>query len=461
MFHALRSASLATLSTLLLVSPSATAQNSRFEGQVEVMRGRAVLHEENGSKRLLGTREQFRTPDQAHLELGAGAELRLSWPGLASLRVWGPASLDWQPWKPSIQVPGREPGLAWRVTEMAWADLEVRRGVHRLELPGDWSARIEQSALHLRSLPWGPIEVRHHAGQVLQMLWSGDPHHVRPPLTIYPGSSLRLDQPPEGAEDVSRHARAWDMPTWPWSRRTDRPGEAEERRHLAELGELQRRGPAAWPRSEGARERTGEFHDRENLDTELLGGDPEGSGQPAQRPELNEAPTPQPWSRQAPPALPAQPAPETAPDPDPEREAPEAEPESATDSSLPAESSRTTRIERLPEPKPDAQARQKDERSTPSIPDDSKRWRGVQASQRIPAGRVWVQKSAGVEVRASSGTRWKVLVDRSAKSGIWCFAPKKDFFMKPGSIAVFDSEGGMETSYGSIQGHPAAAAAPE
>lgn len=475
MLHALRPASyLVALCTLSMVSPSAAAQGSSFQGRVEVLRGRAVLFDEDGSRRLLGTLEEFRLPEQAHLELGAGAELRLSWPGLASMNLWGPASLDWQPWEPRAATPEREPGLAWRVSELAWADLEVRKGVHRLELPGDWSARLEKSAVHLRSLPWGPIEVRHHAGRVIQMLWSGDPQHVRPPLTIYPGSSLRLDQPPEGADDVSRHARAWDLPTWPWSRRTDNAEQADDRRRLAELTDRQRRGPEAWPAAEGARERASEFQDRRNLYTEVLSDDPEEDPQAAGAYDpieaLEEAPA-KPWqptelSEERPSPSNAVPVrPETQPSADTDSS------DAPTKSSISSQARRRTTLERLPrqEPRPqgrasttEAPAQQvlpprprvsKARGADLDYPEDSPRWRGVKASQRVRAGQTWVQNSRGVEVRASSGERWKVLVDRTAPSGIWCFTPETDYFLKPGSVAVFDADGRMRTSYGMIDSH--------
>jgi hypothetical protein len=459
MLHApRRSAALSVLAfALLLQAPALGKTGSGFEGRVSVLRGRAVLVDEDGSRRLLGTAEDFQAPEKAHLELGAGAEARLTWTGQASLRLWGPASIDWQPWIPRVKSADREPGLAWRVTELAWADLEVRRGVHRIELPGNWSARVEQSAIHLRSLPWGPIEVRHHAGSVLQMLWSGDPHHVRPPLTIYPGSSLRLDQPPEGAEDVTRHARAWDLPTWPWSRRTDSVEQAGERPRLADISDRQARGPESWPVSRDTREQARQFQDRRNLYTEILSEDPE------QKPEASGAHDPVDPEMELPISTP----PAASPKPNLEAGANRPRPSqgggddkgSADDGTPKEDTSRSSLAPEQPQPvRVDPAPRTGEARPThetvPTLPSDSKRWRGLSPAQRTLAGNVWVQRASGVEIRASKDDQWKVLVDSSAQSPIWCLGPRRDLRLQPGSIVVFDAEGVVRSSYGEVETLP-------
>jgi len=96
----------------------------------------------------------------AYLELGVGSEVEVSWPGRASLRVRGPASLDWSeadPLRPAL-----------RIASLGSLELEVRRGGPTLDLPGGW--RLEAAGGALGVVETGAaLELSHHGGAALRV----------------------------------------------------------------------------------------------------------------------------------------------------------------------------------------------------------------------------------------------------------------------------------------------------
>ena len=165
--------------------------------RVEVLAGRAVVHTEGRAEQTLLRAGRAVVEGPAHLEVGAGSEVRLSWAGRASFHLWGPAAIQWR------SIPATEGSasglssyseerLEWRLFDLTWADLEVRRGSHHLYLPDDWRMSCDSGAWHFRRLPSGPLELRHHAGSPVTLTWLGDPARARPPITVYSGSSLRI-----------------------------------------------------------------------------------------------------------------------------------------------------------------------------------------------------------------------------------------------------------------------------
>ncbi len=369
---------------LALSSSFARALAQTPDAQLEVLRGRVVLRQEGQNERLVRTEERLGWAQKVDLEIGAGAEVRVSWAGQASCELWGPAKLEW-----SVE-PGQadqESGLRFQIDELGWADLEIRRGVHRLDLPGHWSARLESGAFHLRSLPSGPMEVRHHAGTPIELFWSGDPAHVRPPITVYAGSSLRLERPPEGPVDQTRKADAWQDPAWPWSRRTDTPEQARDRSAVAEHLERDPRGPrprtSPFEPAKPQRARVNEFQSPAHVTVEVTPRSTTGLANPI---DLR--------GQKAPAATVAAPG------------------------------------QALPLLDP---------------------WRGVAAADRITAGSIWVQRAKGVEVRALEDGRWKVLVDPSIPGKVWCFGRTKDWSLTPGCVVVFEADGSLRTSYGFLE----------
>lgn len=196
------------------------ASDASREARVEVHEGRAVGVRKGAAERTLRRGEPWVTEGEVHLEVGAGAELQVLWPGRGSLQVWGPASLQWGPVDPELATGPDD--LAIRMFDLAWADLETRRGNHQLQLPGGWRARLGAVAIHLRGLPSGPVELRHHAGRPVRLDWRGKDLDARPPITVYPGSNVRLDRPQDPPRSDKRNVNAWGAVEWPW-RRPDRP----------------------------------------------------------------------------------------------------------------------------------------------------------------------------------------------------------------------------------------------
>lgn len=206
------------LFALLALAPLAQddpqAVQARREARVEVHRGRAVAVRKGAAERTLRRGEPWITEGENHLEVGAGSEVRVLWPGRGSLQVWGPASLQWGPMDPKLATGPDD--LSIRLFDVAWADLETRRGEHELLLPGGWRARLEEVAIHIRGLPSGPVELRLRAGRPIRLSWRGDEREARPPITVYPGSSVRLDRPAEPPGTDRRNVKAWGAVEWPW-----------------------------------------------------------------------------------------------------------------------------------------------------------------------------------------------------------------------------------------------------
>ncbi|MEZ5976110.1 MAG: hypothetical protein R3E96_15095 [Planctomycetota bacterium] len=165
---------------------------AELSARIEVRSGRAEIVQQSSETKVLrkGESESFlgwRAPGSAR-----GAEVRIAYSGTASPSLWGPASIDWQ--DAQSGEPGTE-SIRWHLFQATWLTVEVRRGQHHLHLPGNWHARLEGGSMRLRGLSTGPLEMRLHAGQPVQLDWQGDVSMARPPLTIYPGSNIRLEQP--------------------------------------------------------------------------------------------------------------------------------------------------------------------------------------------------------------------------------------------------------------------------
>ncbi|MFT5050096.1 MAG: hypothetical protein ACI8QZ_001490 [Chlamydiales bacterium] len=193
--------SVATITLAALLCGSAAAQQT--SATIQVLRGRVVI--EGGAKpQTLMRNQEFTSDKPLQLEVGAGSEVEIRWSGVASMHVWGPSSLDW--------TPDSDGSVGWSFTDLAWADLEVRRGEHRLDLPGDWRTLVSASAIHLRGLPSGPVELRHHAGPALMLEWRGNPDRVRPPLAVYAGSSLRLESVGESNGNANSRSTQYKKP---------------------------------------------------------------------------------------------------------------------------------------------------------------------------------------------------------------------------------------------------------
>ncbi|TDJ76354.1 MAG: hypothetical protein E2O39_03350 [Planctomycetota bacterium] len=186
------------------------------EARVEVHQGRAVGVRKGAPERTLRRGEPWITAGENHLEVSAGSEVAVLWPGRASLQVWGPASLQWGPVDSELATGPDD--LSIRLFDVARVEFETRRGEHELLLPGGWRARLGEVAIHIRGLPGGPVELRHHAGRPIRLTWRGDVRDARPPITVYPGSNVRLDRPAEPPGTDRHNVQAWDAVEWPWRR---------------------------------------------------------------------------------------------------------------------------------------------------------------------------------------------------------------------------------------------------
>lgn len=138
-------------------------------GEARLVDGREprVLDRRSGASALAATK--------GWVEAGALAEVELAWRGLASARVYGPAS---------FQI-AREPGLVLEHAQVL--ELEVRRGTLALALTGAGSLEVGAGALRVRSLPDGVVELFNRGGGALELRRVGEKS-----LRIGAGERLRL-----------------------------------------------------------------------------------------------------------------------------------------------------------------------------------------------------------------------------------------------------------------------------
>ncbi|MDA1263570.1 MAG: hypothetical protein O2816_00655 [Planctomycetota bacterium] len=428
------------VATLPLALPTAgapaprpfTAQGEAGVCLVEVRRGRVRVMTLDGSHREVTVGQPEAIRGRAHLEVPAGAEARIAWVGQASLTVWGPSALEWQiiarP-NPAGPLPTVAPAnIEWILFDLAWMDLEVRRGVHRLRLPGDWSADIGHGAFALRGLPSGPIEMRHHAGSAAVLRWTGDASQARPQLALTAGSSLRIDRPLPGRADHGFRADAWEDSAWPWRIETDNPADRAERLVL----ELETPYFAGYPTREpgmsGPVNTVKGFADPTKVRLEVVEMAPSQTSSglaqtfvPPAEPEprrtalsplhgrtAHQAPRVEshPRSRQGqPPVAPAQ--------------TPEATPEPAT----------------------------------PTLGDRSA-WRNLTSSQLVGDAPLWIERRSDVTVQQLTSGRSQVVVDALADRSAWCFAPDGDWELQPGCVLVFEPSGKLKLGFGKYERHP-------
>jgi hypothetical protein len=128
-----------------------------------VRAGRASLVQGEDVRVLTRASKPRAVRGEAYAEVAVLAEVELSWPGSASLRVRGPAALEWTP---DGDV---------RVLRAERLELEVRRGVRRLALPGGWSLAVERGAIGAGETPSGDWRVEHRGGSAVPLAKDGEP----------------------------------------------------------------------------------------------------------------------------------------------------------------------------------------------------------------------------------------------------------------------------------------------
>ncbi|MDF1837970.1 MAG: hypothetical protein P1V35_08880 [Planctomycetota bacterium] len=407
------------LAPILAISLSGLATATNNDGlfaRLEVRTGRVQVIQDDTANSTLRRGEDLSVRGATHLEVSSGSEVRISYPGVASMHIWGPASLDWQsvPTQSTSNLENLETlssgGIAWNVFSATWCDLEVRRGRHLLNMPGDWSAVMQGGSVRMRGLTTGPLEVRVNAGDPLQLFWSGDESQARPPLTVYPGSNLRLERPTQAKVDQSGNAVAWQKPAWPYRRSSET---------LAQNTARQERVPTtrkaqSWP----------ELSPAANLDQTQA---QVGFKPPVERVQVTVEPQ---RFAQRQPVVPQRNV--------VQRQAPVVQ---------------TTRQPVASQPvQPVVRSVPQANRGTAYVADH---WRNVSLNKLISCGAVVVEDRPGVETRVFAGGRRKVLVDRFDGSSTWVFGQDKDHHLLPGSVAVFDEKGKLVLSHGNIETYAA------
>lgn len=399
-------------------SAQVTSEATRLQtARVEVADGRVTLIGSGAPHRTLRKGEREDSTGRSQLEVPFGSEARISWSGTCSVHVFGPSSIEWDRHGASIGV---------KFHELAWADFECREGRHELFLPSEWTGTFGRSAFHVRGVAGGPCELRLQAGAPLSLQWEGHNRFTLPPMHLYPGSSVRLDRPRFMNSPVAAAGSSgtWetevDQFSWPWSTRA-RPGQpAGNRLAAGEVPEslrlhqqsahlkegLHGPGATAWP------------HPRPSVTEEPITY--------AQEPVTPHAPTVEFegfwWS--PPGKLPGAEA------------APSAVPSPAAGSTQPG----VPAVKARPAPEP------AHERAAFS-PDQ---WRGFSREDLNHSGAIVAERSNEVEYRVLGQGRCKILVSMTATQPRWCFTPKVDLQMQPGSVAVIESDGTLRMCFGEV-----------
>src|SRR5262245_3724452 len=139
------------------------------QGEARLAEGRAVrvLERRTGTVALAG--------ECGWLEVSARSAVELSWRGLASATLEGPAMFR------LTRVPGLE------LEHAQVLELEVRRGTFAFELAGVGSFELGAGALQVRTLPGGVFELLNRGGGALALERAGERA-----LKVAPGQRLRL-----------------------------------------------------------------------------------------------------------------------------------------------------------------------------------------------------------------------------------------------------------------------------
>ncbi|MEE2940507.1 MAG: hypothetical protein VX460_09000, partial [Planctomycetota bacterium] len=100
-----------------------------------------------------------------------------------------------------------------------------------------------------------------------------------------------------------------------------------------------------------------------------------------------------------------------------------------------------------------AEARRARSEAPQVVPFDPAQWRGLRRAQLNGTGGVAAERGSGVEVRVLGGGRTKVFVSSGSPAPRWCFTPRADYLMQPGAVAVFEADGRLRMSFGTLEEH--------
>jgi hypothetical protein len=130
--------------------------------RLAVHAGRATLVQGEAIAILTRVSARRDVRGEAYVEIGVLGELELAWPGAASLRVSGPAALEWGP------------SGDLRVLRAARLELEVRRGVRAVDLPGGWAVDVGRGAIGAAERATGDWLVENRGGADVAVRRDGD-----------------------------------------------------------------------------------------------------------------------------------------------------------------------------------------------------------------------------------------------------------------------------------------------
>lgn len=155
---------------------------------VRVLRGRARLAQEESVRTLTPPDGPGSGAGEAALGLGSGAAVEVAWRALGSMRLAGPAEVEWgtAPETGELEV---------IVGAAAALEVEARRSSLRLELAHGWRLEVAQAALQIAEDPHGGWVVRHHGGAPARVR-SRVPREERWPRVVRPGEEIRLGARP-------------------------------------------------------------------------------------------------------------------------------------------------------------------------------------------------------------------------------------------------------------------------
>jgi hypothetical protein len=468
---------LAPLILALLLASAPVAGQVR----IEVLEGRAQLVTAERVEQLAPNAAPRASSAAGHLTVRAASRLRLTWPGRASVLVQGPAALEWHA---DVGVPGPDgaPGraaaadtLVLAVVELGQLDVEVRRGVLQLSLPESWRASLCGVAVQLAALPSGAVELVHHAGAPVELEWTGERSASRPPIRVPAGSSVRLARPRHSPQESPLEAQRapWpaDADEWPWRAPSDTPELRAAR--VAQPRRTER--PEGWRSgAEGAvgvqwvsHVESSDVDGRARLLPVAAGSDTnttpgrgkweDGARTRAERRAQERAAgvtSAQAPAAQAPPRVTVRPTPSA--------HAPPAAPEAAVIGvvALPpvhGEPVAPGAPFALPEGIAPSEPVALLDRNAPIEPIrfEPADWRGTPRTGLEGVGPIAVQRAPGVEVRALSARRVRVLVDGSVRGPVWCFAPGRDLRLGPGATVVFEADGSERMRLGAVESYEA------
>lgn len=424
----------APLSTQAPVSMVNPTVDMAIDARIDMLHGRAVLVGGGAQTQTLRRSETKLAAGPSHFEVSAGAQARISWLGTMSVDVYGPAIMEW-----------RTEGDAIRVVfeQLTWADFETRSGQHTVDLPSNWRATCARSSFSLRGIAGGPSELRLNAGTPVRVDWQGPSNQMRPPVTVYPGSSVRLDTPRHAPmepsiADGSRAGSPWaSQPasgetSWPYRDRADTDVQVAERGTLSRETNRLNEMPGI-PNGEVTRIRTYEQDGTSNV-RPIVGNGAVTSSQvsvaPSTKPNVEVTERPSLSDGRA--TL-------------PRRE----------ESAPPARRVSPMSVAKAPQVAPSANQASSAPEAT-SVPQAAAGfvladWRNVAQASLNGAGVVAAEKAPGVEVRILGAGRTKVFVSSGSTKARWCFTPWSDYLMHPGAVAVFEADGSLRMSFGTTE----------